>query len=428
MPNPPKQTVHERHTAQGDLPLSAAISPARVVAICGGQSGTGKTTLMTNLGFVLADRGQRVCLFDADASLSNVGMQLGLSPSYNFADYVQAKAELESTLWSVSDGIQLMPGAGRMHDFTGLEGTQRKRLMDGLRRLESVFDYVLVDCASGENEAQLQLIQASPFVILVVTDERQSQREALALLQQLSGRGFGRPVMLVVNQTANTAAAQAAFQRLEKAARSHLRLRVYFLGYVQSNTCVGDALRRHIPFVRLCPDSLATHHLEVIAHRLHQVARGTKAAGGQFSAYFDALQLADEVQGRSLGRHELLRQLGERVVRMDRRQFAAMIKEIISLWERCSGERFEWPESPLSVTRPAVQPTESPGPGMPPSIVDEEARVATASADEATAQSDQEPPPLQLVESIVLGEAPRRRDRGDGLRAAASMAAKVGSL
>lgn len=432
MPSLPKQSVHTRRAAHGELPQSQAISPARVVAICGGESGTGKTTLVTNLGFVLADKGQRVCLFDADTSLSNVGMQLGLTPSYSFADYVQARTELESAMWSVSDGIQLMPGAGRVGDFASLENAQRKRLTEGLHRLESVFDYVLVDCASGESEAQLQLIQAAPFVVLVVTDERQSQREALALLQQLKRRGFNRPLMLVVNQTANVAAAQTAFQRFEKAARLHLELRVYFLGYVETDACVSDALHRHMPFIRLCPDSMATHHLEVTAHRLHQVARRTKSASGQFSAFFDALQLADEIQGRSLGRQELIRQLGQLVAAMDRQQFSAMIKQIISLWEHHSGERFEWPaerslESP-SATTPAEPLEELPPTAAAASAPSRTAPGPIAPRDDETSPPIEEPPPLKLVGHAAATASTPQRGKGDGLKAAASVAAKVGSL
>ncbi len=431
MPSLPKQSVHKHPATHGDLPLSQAISPARVVAVCGGESGAGKTTLVTNLGFVLADKGQRVCLFDADTSLSNVGMQLGVSPSYSFADYVRASAELESALWSVSDGVQLMPGAGHVEDFAGLHGAQRRRLSDGLHRLEAVFDYVLVDCASGESEAQLQLIQASPFVVLVVTDERQSQREALALLQQLKQRGFGRPVMLVVNQTASAAAAQAGFQRFEKAARSHLQLRVHFLGYMQRDACVGDALYRHMPFVRLCPDSMATHHLEVIAHRLHQVACGTRSAGGQFSAFFDALQLADEVQERSLGRKELMRQLGLLTAGMDRLQFAAMIREVISLWESRSGERFDRPSGPPAETPPATA-TAASCEELPvaaaPTASSRQSPAPTAPPHQAAADSIQEHPSLQVVENAAVAEPAPRQDKGDGLKAAASVAAKVGSL
>ncbi|RMG35222.1 MAG: hypothetical protein D6720_07590, partial [Gammaproteobacteria bacterium] len=156
-------------------------------------------------------------LFEADNDLNDASRQLGLSPPYNLEDYVRARAPLENVLWSVSEGVQLISGTGRIDDLSELKGSLRRRLVEGIHRLESVFDYLLVDCGSGQNEIQLQLIRAAPFVVLVVTDEHQSQREGLMLLQQLKALGLGRPVMLVVNQTTGGTAAQACFQRLDKA-------------------------------------------------------------------------------------------------------------------------------------------------------------------------------------------------------------------
>jgi cellulose biosynthesis protein BcsQ len=45
------------------------------------KGGVGKTTLVPNLGFILADQGQRVLLIDADPQMNLTAAMYGLSTS-----------------------------------------------------------------------------------------------------------------------------------------------------------------------------------------------------------------------------------------------------------------------------------------------------------------------------------------------------------
>ncbi|RMG37084.1 MAG: hypothetical protein D6720_03760, partial [Gammaproteobacteria bacterium] len=246
----------------------------------------------------------------------------------------------------------------------------------------------------------------------------------------LKALGLGRPVMLVVNQTTGGTAAQACFQRLDKAARLHLGLQLYLLGYMERDGRVADALERHMPFIRLCPDSLATHHLEVIAHRLHQVAHGTRGAEGEFGAFFDALQLIDEIPERSPSRRALVKQFSELANGMDRAQLAGLLREIIARWEERNGQRFELPGASPSASATVREKT----PSHMANAITSESEPETRGSHSSTEQPRAHETPhsgLQLV--ATTSETPRSTARsttpaGDGLRAAASVAAKVGPL
>ena len=50
----------------------------RTIAITSGKGGVGKTNLCVNLALVLAQLGQRTCVFDADLGLANINILLGL--------------------------------------------------------------------------------------------------------------------------------------------------------------------------------------------------------------------------------------------------------------------------------------------------------------------------------------------------------------
>ncbi|MCP3676213.1 MAG: MinD/ParA family protein [Deltaproteobacteria bacterium] len=61
---------------------------AQIIAIASGKGGVGKTCLATNLSITLAAQKNKVCLFDADTSLANVNIQLGLSPRLTLEHFV----------------------------------------------------------------------------------------------------------------------------------------------------------------------------------------------------------------------------------------------------------------------------------------------------------------------------------------------------
>ena len=50
----------------------------RVILICSGKGGVGKTTLTANLGISLASKGSPTAVLDADFGLRNLDLLLGL--------------------------------------------------------------------------------------------------------------------------------------------------------------------------------------------------------------------------------------------------------------------------------------------------------------------------------------------------------------
>ena len=61
----------------------------RVILICSGKGGVGKTTLTANLGISLARKGSPRAVLDADFGLRNLDLLLGLENRFVFKDDFQ---------------------------------------------------------------------------------------------------------------------------------------------------------------------------------------------------------------------------------------------------------------------------------------------------------------------------------------------------
>jgi capsular exopolysaccharide synthesis family protein len=109
-------------TVRDALLLAQAASPPRVVLVTSSVHGEGKTTLVTNLAWALAQMG-RVLLLDADLRDPQVGSRLGLpEDAPGLGDLLTASATIDDCI-NVLDGRALDEGAsgGGAADGHGLE-------------------------------------------------------------------------------------------------------------------------------------------------------------------------------------------------------------------------------------------------------------------------------------------------------------------
>jgi septum site-determining protein MinD len=152
--------------------------PGRVFTITSGKGGVGKTTATANLGVALARRGQRVACLDADIGLRNLDVVMGLENRivYDLVDVVEGRARLRQAL--IKDKrlpeLQLLPAA-QTRLKTAINEEQMKTLCEELKK---EFDFVLIDCPAGIETGFKNAIAPSDQVIVVVTPEVSSVRDA----------------------------------------------------------------------------------------------------------------------------------------------------------------------------------------------------------------------------------------------------------
>jgi len=275
-------------TARQGVQTLAEGKSAKVIAITSGKGGVGKTNVTINLAIALAKQGSRVCIFDADTSLANINVVIGLAPRYTIEQLLNGERTVEEILIEGPQGVMIVPAASGIAECANLDQEQRDRLIEALQALETSFDYLLIDTAAGIGESVLDFVQSAQYTILVISTEPTSLTDAFALLRVLKRRNFERPAYVLVNMALNYANSMEVFKRFEAAVRKYLGMKAHYLGYITEDKAIKISVGQQRPVILNHPDALASRCFTTLAAVLSKQFIATPDSHG-FSAYWSEL-------------------------------------------------------------------------------------------------------------------------------------------
>ena len=256
-----------------------------VVAIASGKGGVGKSSVTVNLGISLAKLGERVCIFDADTGLANLNILLGLTPQFSLEHVLFGSKPIEAVMLDSAYGMRVIPGANGISECATLHPRQQLRLTRELARIESDFDYLLIDTAAGIADTTLDFIASAQTVLVVITPEPTSLTDAFSLLKLLHRRRHRLSVQVLVNMCAGMAQAREVFHRFSAAVEKYIGLRTRSLGFLMRDESLRAAVTLQSP-VALFPDSdPSSRSFLRLAEALQQSLREQPPKSG-FSAYW----------------------------------------------------------------------------------------------------------------------------------------------
>jgi flagellar biosynthesis protein FlhG len=225
-----------------------------VVAITSGKGGVGKSSIAVNLGISLAKTGARVCILDADTGLANVNILLGLAPQFSLEHVLFGAKTIEEVMLDAPYGLKVIPGANGISECVSLHPRQQLRLTRELGRIESDFDYLLLDTAAGIADSTLDFVGSAHQTMVVVTPEPTSLTDAFSLIKLMHRRRPAMNYQVVVNMCSNVAQAREVFHRFAAAVEKYIGVRPHFLGHLLRDESLRVAVTLQSP-VALFPDT-----------------------------------------------------------------------------------------------------------------------------------------------------------------------------
>ncbi len=283
-----RQLMTERATPC--VPAAAVPAPvpapaprrAGIYAIASGKGGVGKTSIALNLALVLARRGRRVALIDADLGTANVDVMLNMKPLCDLAHVADGRRTIEEVAIPVRPNLRVVPGVSGVASLADLGDLQRARLIDGFARLEREHDLLLIDCGAGVSRNVLGFVEAADVALVATTPEPTALTDAYALVKLLC-RGPARPEpALVVNMAASDADARRTAERLAAVAARFLGTPVECFGHIPRDHHVVEAVLRRRPLVEAFPRCPAAAGVAALATRILSAPGSLPARPGFF--------------------------------------------------------------------------------------------------------------------------------------------------
>jgi septum site-determining protein MinD len=250
---------------------------ARRIVLTSGKGGVGKTTTT-----VLAKRGHRVVLVDADIGLRNLDLVLGVEKRivFDLVEVVEGRCQLRQALIKDKrlENLSILPAA-QTRDKTAISELQFAQVV---QQLGELCDYVLIDCPAGIEHGFRNAIAGASEAIVVTTPEVSAIRDADRVIGKLQERGL--PLRLIVNRLRPEMVRSGDMLSVDDVTDI---LSAELLGIVPDDEEVIDTTNRGEPIV-LQPDSRLAQVYDKIARRLEGelVPFTTFSAPGFFARIF----------------------------------------------------------------------------------------------------------------------------------------------
>lgn len=247
---------------------------ARVITITSGKGGVGKSSTSTNLSLALTALNKKVCVFDADASLANINILLGLQPKYTLQHLLNGEKKLKDIIIDGPRGLKIVPGATGVSEYTHLTPEQKEILLLALDQLQQEFDYLIIDTAAGISDDVLDFVKAAQFSIVIITPEPTSLTDSFSLLKVLKRADYSRTSYILVNMAMNYDNSQLIYKRFEKAVKKYIDVAIAYLGYIQVDETMISSVSLQCPAVLLNPESKASVCFKQLAQELEEKMEG----------------------------------------------------------------------------------------------------------------------------------------------------------
>ncbi len=243
------------------------------IAVASGKGGVGKTNIVANMAFVLAKKGRRVLVFDADMGLGNIHILLGLAPRFNVGHVLTGSKRLKDILVDGPSNIKILAASTGNKKYSEITTEEKMVLKSELEVLQKDFDYILFDIGAGISANVMFFCSAAQDVAVVASPEPTSFSDAYAVMKVLSRDYRVQGFKLIVNSVRDRKEAINVYQRLAMVAdKFKLGIKIDFLGHVVFDTAVSSAVRRQRLFCEAFPKSEASKNIAGIVHTVEQTA------------------------------------------------------------------------------------------------------------------------------------------------------------
>lgn len=239
----------------------------RFIAITSGKGGVGKSTISSNLAYLMAHYGLKVGIFDADIGLANLDVMFNVKIKKNILHVLKGEASVSEILVPVAPNLVLIPGESGDEILKYSDGSLFEHFMQEAHVLDDL-DVLLIDTGAGIGDHIQLFLNAADDVIVVTVPDPAAITDAYATIKVTSK--IRSKISLIFNQVRSEKEAQMLFDKISKVARANIGagLELELLGKVNADEKVSRSIKQRKIFSQENPISPTTRDLEKIVKKL----------------------------------------------------------------------------------------------------------------------------------------------------------------
>ncbi|QKF82896.1 ATP-binding protein [Halarcobacter ebronensis] len=165
---------------------NSTASKTKIITITSGKGGVGKSTFTANMAYLLARRGYKIAIVDADIGLANMQVLFDIKPRLTLFDYIEGRNTINEIISSTAyNNLDLVAGKSG-YQYANLKNSLvLSRVVDEIKGLNK-YDIVLIDTGAGLNEYVQEFLSVSNNILALTTTDPSALTDVYALMKMLS--------------------------------------------------------------------------------------------------------------------------------------------------------------------------------------------------------------------------------------------------
>jgi flagellar biosynthesis protein FlhG len=219
----------------------------RFIAITSGKGGVGKSTISSNLAYVLSQSGLNVGIFDADIGLANLDVMFNVKIKKNILHVLKGEASVADILIPITRNLILIPGESGDEILKYSDKALFERFMQEAEILDKL-DVMIIDTGAGIGEHIQMFLDAADDVIVVTVPDPAAITDAYATIKTIAASR--NDISLIMNQVKSEKEAVSVYEKIKKVALANIgdKLNLKLIGKINSDTKISSSVKQRALF------------------------------------------------------------------------------------------------------------------------------------------------------------------------------------
>ncbi|MBA4389355.1 MAG: flagellar synthesis regulator FleN [Syntrophus sp. (in: bacteria)] len=239
----------------------------KTITVTSGKGGVGKSSIVSNMAYLLGNMDKSTFILDADLSLGNIDIMFGMHPKYNVKDLIDGTRSIEEVIAEGPCGIKIIPATSGISEFSHLSENERKILFASIQGLPK-HDILIIDTSAGISSNVVYFNAMSENIFVVITPDPASITDSYAVIKVLHKKTGRKDFNVIVNMVKDEEEALEIYKQILNVTDRFLDVYLDYFGYIPIDKNVNIATRKQKLWVERFPDTHATKALMQICNRL----------------------------------------------------------------------------------------------------------------------------------------------------------------